>query len=77
MFEDKLKAYVIEKTVKPLDNQNGNEWEMVNMTEITEDGVWHCGLNYITSLEDAIEKSAKEKVPVWTKEYFESIKQIK
>ena len=68
----KLKAYIIEKTIP---DKFGSNWGMVNMTELTEDGTWHCGLNYITSIEDVVEKSVKNKVPIWTREYLESIKQ--
>jgi len=71
MKENKLKAFVIERTIS---DKNGNEWGMVNLTELTEDDIWHSGLMLITSIEDVVEKSAKLKVPIWTREYLEGLK---
>jgi len=69
--EPKLKALVIER------NPVNQKWDMVNMTKLTEDGVWHCGLNIITSIEYVIEQADKENVPVITRNYFEKLKQLK
>ena len=69
--EPKLKALVIER-----DSVN-QKWDIVNMTELTEDDVWHCGANIITNIEDVIERAEKENVPVITrkimKNYFKKV----
>jgi hypothetical protein len=64
--EDKLRAFVIEP-----DPTNGS-WGMVCLTKLTEDGVWHCGINLITSIEDVIEQANNENVPIITRKYMET-----
>lgn len=66
MKEDKLKALVIDK------DPVRKNWGIVNVTELTEDGKWHCGLNLITSIEDAVERAEKENVPIITRKYLET-----
>jgi hypothetical protein len=67
-MEEKIKAYVIERADK--------EWSIVGMTRITEDGIWHSGETLITSIEDVIEMSAKNNVPIWTREYMDNLKKV-
>lgn len=68
MKKEKLKALVIEP------DPVRKTWDIVNMTELTEDGKWLCGLNFITSIKDVVERADKENVPIFTRKYLEEIK---
>jgi len=59
MKKDKIKALIIQPGPD-------NDWTIVNMTELTEDGKWKIGLNYITSIEDVVELADKKGVPIMT-----------
>jgi len=37
-----------------------------------EDGTWRNGLNYITSIEDVVERAEKENVPIITRKFLET-----
>ena len=68
---DKLYALVIEPN--PDRRKDGKDWSdgIVNMTELDKDGVWHCGLNLITSIEDVVEHAYKRNVPIITRKFIE------
>jgi hypothetical protein len=65
MQEEKIKALVIEPGLD-------DKWDIVNVTELMEDGTWVAGMNLVTSLEDVVERAAKENVPIITRKYLET-----
>ena len=69
MGNEILYAFVIERGPKI---GGENEWRMVRMTELFEDGTWRNGLNYITSIEDVVERAEKENVPIITRKFLET-----
>lgn len=54
MNEPALKAYVL--------RQFDDEWSCVCVTEYMNDGTWVCGMNFITSLADAVKTAEKAGV---------------
>ena len=63
----KLKAIVIEPC--------GEDWGMVNMTDLMTDGTWVLGLNLITTIEDVVERAHKEDVPILHRKTLETLKE--
>lgn len=62
---NKISALVVEQLEPGL-------WIVVNMTELTKDGVWRCGENMITSLESVVEKANRLGVPIMTRRCLEN-----
>ena len=50
---------LLNKNVKALVLSTNDNWKMCCVTEYTEDNIWHSGMNFITSVEDAL-KTAEE-----------------
>jgi hypothetical protein len=65
MEKEKIKAFVIEPSPD-------GTWDIVNVTELMEDGAWMSGMNLITSIEDVVERADKENVPIITRRYLET-----
>ena len=55
---------LMNKNVRALVVSTQDNWQTCCVTEYTDDDVWHCGINIITSVSDALETARKNKLNI-------------
>ena len=70
MIDENTQALIIES------NPLTKKWDgLVNLTTLTKDGKWMCGINLLTSLQDIVERADQWGLPIITRTAMEKLRE--